>query len=118
MPFLFIFAVADELHILGRMDIPPFCFFYKPIDVVTGGIHHSTDRIPTFHNRKIQPRVSIQRNVTPLKGQNLDNDVIWSLNKAADCRQFLLIHIELGWLNLIQRSGQELYSGIFLYLFP
>ena len=51
--------------------------------------------IPALHYGIIKPAVSVQRNVSPVIGKQLQDDILRFVNEGADCRDFFFIYEEL-----------------------
>ena len=62
--------------------------------------------IPALHYGIIKPGVSVQRNVSPVIGKQLQDDILRFVNEGADCRDFFFIYEELRRLDIIQRDRQ------------
>ena len=65
--------------------------------------------IPALHYGIIKPCVPVQRNVSPVIGKQLQDDILRFVNEGADCCDFFFIYKKLRRLDIIQRDRQTFH---------
>ena len=65
--------------------------------------------IPALHYGIIKPCVSVQGNVSPVIGEQLQDNVLRFVNEGADRRDFFFIYKKLRRLDIIQRDRQTFH---------